>query len=255
MGVATAIAVGGLALSAASTASSFVQAANQEKNAAQAQRDAEKAMAEARKKLEVNYMDKLAVQKEPYELAREAALVQGAEAIQAGREQERGAAATAGRVQMAQNEMQGDIRTAMGKELSDLEKLKVQEQSRLRDVGVQLDLEEVAGQQQMAADAQAAATAATQQGWQGVTSMGQQALQLVPLYVGGGGGKEARQQKRIEKRMIKNAKNAEPAQKISAPFKGIPESSLKLKPMSTAPMEEQYDPFGFLNNPYLYKRG
>jgi hypothetical protein len=253
MGVATAIAIGGLAMTAGSTVASAIQAGKQKKAQAQAEQDAIKAMAEVRKKLEVNYMDKLAVQKEPYELQMEAALVQGSEAIQAGREQERGAAATAGRVQMAMNEMGADIRTAMGKELSDIEKLKVQEQSRLRDIGVQVDLGEVEGQQQMAADAQAAAAAATNQAWEGVTSMGQQALQLVPLYAGEGTGK-TRQEKKIEKRMISNAKNAEPAQKISAPIKGIPDSSLKLKPMSTGIMEEEYDPFGFLNNPYLYKR-
>jgi hypothetical protein len=102
---ATALAIGGLAISAASTGASFANAAKQRKQAAKTQREAEKAAAEAmaaaRKKLEINFYDKLAVQKEPYELAREAALAAGAQAIQAGQESERGSAATAGRVQMA----------------------------------------------------------------------------------------------------------------------------------------------------------
>ena len=252
MGVATAIAIGGLALSAGSTAASFVQAANQKKNAAQAQRDAEKAMIEARRKLEPNYYAKLAVNKEPYYLQMEAASQEAAQAIEAAREQPRGVAATAGRVQMAINDMGGDIRGAMSKEMSELDKLKAQEDSRLRDIGVQLDLEEVAGQQQMAADAQAAAAAATSQGWQGVTSMGQQALQLVPLYAGGGAGKEARQQRRIENRMIKRAKNAEPAQKISAPIQNISQDSLKLIPrnFSTTTNDVVANPFDYMNNPY-----
>lgn len=177
---------GGLVSSAIGAVASFTQASEQKNAQAQARRDAERAMAEARKKLEINYMDQLAVQKEPYELQREAMLAQGAEAIQAGREQERGAAATAGRIQLAQMQGQQDIRTGMQKEMSDLDKLKAQEQSRLRDIGVQLDLEEVAGQQQMAADAQAAATAATQQGWQGVTSAVQQGVESLPLFMGGG---------------------------------------------------------------------
>jgi hypothetical protein len=183
MAAATSIIAGaGLAISAASTGASFAQAGKQRKLQRQAERDAEAAMEEARKKLEVNYFDQLAIQKEPYELQREALLSQGAQAIQAGAESERGVAATAGRVAMAQNEAQAGIRTAMGQEMMDLEKLSAQEESRLRDIGVNLDLGEVAGAQQAAADAQRAAAAATAQGMQGLQSMAQQAVQMAPLY-------------------------------------------------------------------------
>lgn len=222
---------GGILSGAIGAVTSFTQASEQKNAQAQARRDAEKAMAEARKKLEINYMDQLAVQKEPYELQREAALVQGAEAIQAGREQERGAAATAGRVQMAQSEMQGDIRTAMGKELSDIEKLKAQEQSRLRDIGLQLDLEEVAGQQQMAADAQAAATAATQQGWQGVTSAVQQGVQALPLFMGGKGNTKIAKPE---------APSAEAMARTKTPLKLTPEQMPNIekpKTISTNPFQ------------------
>lgn len=249
MGVATAIAIGGLALSAGSTAASFVQAANQKKNAAQAQRDAEKAMIEARRKLEPNYYAKLAVNKEPYYLQMEAASQEAAQAIEAAREQPRGVAATAGRVQMAINEMGGDIRGAMSKEMSELDKLKAQEDSRLRDIGVQLDLEEVAGQQQMAADAQAAAAAATSQGWQGVTSMGQQALQLVPLYMGGGGNTKIAKPK---------APSAEAIARTKTPLKLTPDQMPKIKTslVQTEPTEyekQQQNFFNYLNNPFIIK--
>lgn len=247
MGVATAIAIGGLALSAGSTAASFVQAANQKKNAAQAQRDAENAMIEARRKLEPNYYAKLAVNKEPYYLQMEAASQEAAQAIEAAREQPRGVAATAGRVQMAINEMGGDIRGAMSKEMSELDKLKAQEDSRLRDIGVQLDLEEVAGQQQMAADAQAAAAAATSQGWQGVTSMGQQALQLVPLYMGGGGNTKIAKPK---------APSAEAIARTKTPLKLTPDQMPKIKTslVQTEPTEyekQQQNFFNYLNNPFI----
>ena len=109
-------------------------------------------------------------------------LSQGAQAIQAGVESERGAAATAGRVQLAQQQGQAGIRTAMGQELAGLEKLSAQEEGRLRDVGVKLDLGEVSGAQLAAANAQQAQARAMQQGFQGLTSMGQQALQFAPLY-------------------------------------------------------------------------
>jgi hypothetical protein len=90
-------------------------------------------------------MDALSVQKEPYELQREAMVAQGAQTVDAAQESERGTAAAAGRVQMAQNEAQGGIRTAMGKELTEIDRLKVAEEARLRDLQTQLDLGEVEG--------------------------------------------------------------------------------------------------------------
>jgi hypothetical protein len=179
---ATALAIGGIAVSAAGTGMSFAQANKQKKLQKQAQADAQKAMEEARKKLEVNYYDQLAVQKEPYELEREALLSSGAQAIQAGVESERGAAATAGRVQMAMNEAQAGIRTAQGKEMADLAKLSAAEESRLRDVGVQLDMEEAAGAQMAARDAQEARAAYMTQGFEGLTSTIQQGIAAAPLY-------------------------------------------------------------------------
>lgn len=178
----TAIAIAGIAASAGSAGASFAQAAKQRKLQNKAEAEADQAMQEARKKLEVNYYDQLAINKEPYERMREALISSGAQAIQAGVESERGAAATAGRVQMAQNEAQADIREAQGKELMDLQKLSAEEDTRLRDIQAQLDLGEVAGAQQAAADAQQAAAQATQQGFQSATSAIQQGLAMAPLY-------------------------------------------------------------------------
>ena len=179
----TALAIGGLAVSAGSAGMSFAQAGKQRKLQREAEADAEAAMTEARKKLDVNFYEQLAIQKEPYELAREAALVQGAEALQAGVEgEQRGAGAVAGRIQMAQNQQQADIRSAMGQELMGLEKATAEEESRLRDMGVRLDLAEVSGAQLAARDAQEAAAAATAQGMQGIQQLGQQAIQAAPLY-------------------------------------------------------------------------
>jgi len=172
----------GIASTVATTAMSFAQANKQKKLQKQAEQEADKAMFAARKRLEVNYMDALSVQKEPYELARQAMLAQGTQATQAGQESERGAAATAGRVQMGQNEAQGDIRTAMGKELTEIERLKVAEDARLRDLNTQLDLGEVEGAQLAAANAQEMSAAAMEQGFAGVTSAATQAANLVPLY-------------------------------------------------------------------------
>jgi hypothetical protein len=162
---------------------SFAQAAKQNQMMKEAQAKADQAMSEARKKLEVNYYDQLAIKKEPYELQREAMLSSGAQALEGAREADRGAAATAGRLQAMQNQAQAGIRTEMGQELMNLEKLSATEESRLRDVGVQLDLGEVAGAQQAAADAQEARSAAMAQGFQGVSSMAGYAAEMVPLYM------------------------------------------------------------------------
>ena len=181
MAAVTAAVIGATA-AIAGTTMSFVQAGEQKKAQRQAERDADQAMADARKKLETDYYGGLSIQKEPYELEREALLAQGAEAIQAGVESERGAAPIAGRVLLAQQQGQAGIRTAMGQELSGLEKLSAQEQSRLAGAQANLSLEEVAGAQRAAANAQMLGAQATQQAMQGVTSVVQQAAQFVPLF-------------------------------------------------------------------------
>jgi hypothetical protein len=183
MAVFTTIAAGiGLAATATTTGMSFAQARKQRRFQRDAEDKAAQMMSEAREKLEVNYYDQLAIQKEPYELEREALISAGAQAIAAGTESERGAAATAGRVQMAQQLGQRDIAAAMGQEMLGLEKLSAQEESRLRDVGVQLDLAEVEGAQMAAAQAAEAGNIATQQGVQGIVNMGQQVAAMAPLY-------------------------------------------------------------------------
>jgi hypothetical protein len=161
---------------------SFVQAGQQKKKQREAEAKAAEAMAEARKKLEVNYAEELAVQKEPYELERDALLAQGALGVQAGRESDKGAEATVGRVQMAQNQAQAGIRSAMGQELQGIQEKIINEESRLRDVGVQLDLGEVEGAQLAARDAEEARAQAMSEGFQGVASTLQQGLAMVPLF-------------------------------------------------------------------------
>ena len=181
MAVTTA-AVIGIAAAAASTTMSFDQAGKQKKAQRDAERDADEAMASARKKLEENFYAAQGIKKEPYELEREALLSQGAQAIQAGVESERGAAATAGRVQLAQQQGQAAVRTAMSQDMMALENKQLAEESRLRDIGVQLDLGEVEGAQLAAANAERLRAQAQQQGMQGVTSFAQQAAAALPLF-------------------------------------------------------------------------
>ena len=172
MGAITAATAIGLGAQGASTGMSFYQASQQRKLQLEAQASARKYMEEARKRLEVNYMDALSIVKEPYELEREALLSSGAQAMEAARESQRGVAGTAGRLQMAQNVGQGQIRSAMGQELMGLEKMSAVEDSRLRDENVMLDLGEVQGSQLKEANAFRLGQAALFQGMQGLSSLG-----------------------------------------------------------------------------------
>ena len=181
MAVATA-AIGGLVIAGVSAGASFSQASKQRKLQAQAEQDATKAMAEARKKLDVNFAEKMSVKKEAYDLEREALLSAGAQATEAGMESERGSAATAGRVYAAQQAGQAGVRGAMADEMTNIENSIIEEDGRLRDLDVALDLEEVAGNQQKAADAQARAEQAKQQGIQSTLSPAKSAMSLAPLY-------------------------------------------------------------------------
>jgi hypothetical protein len=192
MAALTTVAAGvSIAATAASAGMSFAQANKQKKAMQDAEADAEAAMAAARGKLDVNFAEQMSIKKEAYDLEREAMLVQGAMATEAGKESERGAAATAGRVYAAQQQGQAGIRTAMADELTNIEGAILEEDSRLRDLDVALDLEEVAGNQQAAADAQRAATAAKQQAIQSTISAVGQAASMAPLYAKNTGAQKA----------------------------------------------------------------
>jgi len=184
MAAFTSVAAGiGLATTAATTGMSFAQAGKQKKMENKARKEARDAMREARARLEVNYADALSIPKEAYELEREAMLVQGAQALEAGIESERGGAVTAGRVLASQQQAQAGARTAMATDIFDLEAMKAEEDSRLRDINVQMDIGEAMGAQQREADAQAAATAAKNQGIEGAITLAGDALEMIPLYV------------------------------------------------------------------------
>jgi colicin import membrane protein len=149
------------AIQAGTSAAGFAQAGKARKEMKKAEAEADKAMAAARKKLEVNYLAGLSIAKEPYELARENLLQRSAALTQAGVEgSTRGAAATAGQVLMAGQAQAARQRASMSQEMNRLQELAAREESRLQSARVDIDLGEVKGAQQEAADYQAAADAA-----------------------------------------------------------------------------------------------
>ena len=180
--VSTGLAVAGLAVSAGTATASFVQAGKQRKKQTEAEEAAAKAMESAKQELSVNYAEGLSIQKEGYELERDALLQGGAQAVQAAREGGRGSAEAIGRVALAQQAGQAGQRVAMGKELFDLDKLAAEEDSKLARKRATIDQATATGAQMMAADARAAANASNNAGFQQVGNLAKQGLGMVGLY-------------------------------------------------------------------------
>jgi len=180
---ATTAAVVGIASTLTTTGLSFRQAAKQSRLEKRALSEAAKAEADARKRLTKNTMAGLDIQKEPYELQREALLSTGAQALEAGRESDRGLSAVTGRVLEQQRAAQGQVRSAMGQEMTQNILRERQEEGRLADIGMGLELEKLSGAQLAARDAALASKKYVEEGFKGVTrAVGQIAAQ-VPLYM------------------------------------------------------------------------
>ena len=190
MAAFTTIAAGAsLAITAGSTTASFIQAGQARNRQERAERAAAKMMKEARSKLDKNVFEDLDINKQVYEIEQERVNQQAQAALQAGQEGDtRGAAATAGRVQMATQAGQANVRAQQEKEVNRIEEMIAKEEGRLRDLNVQLDLAEVQGAQQAAKDAEVARAAYMQQGMAGLQSTVQQGLGMVPLFSAGTAG-------------------------------------------------------------------
>ena len=198
MAVGTTIAA--IGSSALSAGMSFAEAGKQRRLQQEAEREAQKAFDEAKTQLDVNYLEGLSIAKEPYELEREALLQAGAQALQAGVEGEsRGAAATAGRVLMAQQEQAAQQRAAMSREMQQLEQLAAQEESRLQGARADLSLGEAVGQQQRAQQAQQMRQAAIGQAVGGLFDIAGTAISSRDLYSGSPEAKTARKMTQFQR--------------------------------------------------------
>lgn len=194
MAVATALTVASIAAQAAGTIASFSSARKASRDLVDAEQAAEEFVREAEKRLEINEMERLAIAKEPYELQRQALLSQGTQLVEAGRESERGAAATAGRVFAGQASAQRQARVDMAGRMEQIKSLVAGEASRLRDLGMGINLEQAAGAQEAAAQAEERRAQAIQQGIQGLGDIALSTAQMQPLYAAQ--GKQARQIRR-----------------------------------------------------------
>jgi hypothetical protein len=181
MVLSTALTLASVGSSLLGSGMSFTNAMKQNKIKDQAEKDADAAMKAARKSLEKNYMDSLAIQKEPYELEREAMLAAGAQATEVARESERGAGRV-GAIYAQQQQGQRQIASAMGQEMFNLDYLSTQEDTRLRDLNTQLDLGEVEGAQLQAANAEERRQQQLMAGAQGIGNAAATGLDALDLY-------------------------------------------------------------------------
>jgi len=176
--------IAGLAITAGTTAYSFAQANKEKNKQLQYENEANKALAEAKKALQVNYARQMSIKKEPYNQERMALLNQGAMITQSAAESDRGAASAAGQIYAGQQMGQANITDRQSNDLTNIENAILEEDSRLRDVGVGLDTMELQGAQQAAADARLASQQAMQAGIEGVANTTQQVIAMPDLYSG-----------------------------------------------------------------------
>jgi len=220
---------------------SFDAASRAKKKEARALAEVKNKMSEARRKLETNYMDVLSINKEPFERQREALLSAGAQALEAGIESERGGAATAGRLLAAQTEAQGQVRDAQSDRLFDLEAAQAEEDSRLRDIGVQLDLGEVAGAQEAASNAADKAAMMTNQGLQGMVNTVGAIGAAAPLYAKTSGARQANVVGRNQEQASTNDKIGLLSTQGAAGFKATPQEGYQKGDIMTPQVGQQGD--------------
>ena len=225
-------------------AKSFSDASKARKRGEAAQRAAIKATEEAKRKIDVNRMEQLSIAKEPYELMREAALVQGATGMQAGVEGEtRGAAATAGRTLMAQQQQQAGIRAAQAQQMDQLNKLIAQEDARIDQQLAGIAMDEAAGAQLAARDAEEDRAAYLTQG---VTSLGSIAEGLSSAYAEGNFGKTRRQQE--NERLNEVQQGVEAAARRNAAVRPVTMDGVDAEGYEI-PLDEPLTPFPVSNQP------
>tara|TARA_B100001250_G_C19612966_1_gene705817 strand:+ start:161 stop:916 length:756 start_codon:yes stop_codon:yes gene_type:complete len=151
--MAAATAIIGTTLAVGGAAMNFAQAAKQGKLQRQAEQEADKAMAAARSELEKNFYKGLDINLKSFDRERDPLARQGQQILQAGQEADRGAAAVAGRVMLGTQQGEQNITDRQIDSLEKLEQTVAQEESRLATSRARLDLAEVEGAQEAAAEA------------------------------------------------------------------------------------------------------
>lgn len=123
-----------LASAGAKTGMSIAQASKARRARDEADREAQRLLEETERQMEINPFDAIAIQKEPYEMAFDAAVEAAATESQALAEADpRLLAGLAGRRRIGQEEALQGVRASMGQQMLGLEQASAAEDARLRD--------------------------------------------------------------------------------------------------------------------------
>lgn len=191
MSIGTAAAIASMAATAGSTGMSISQASKARKAQREAEREAQRITEETKRMMDMNPFEAVAIQKEPYEIMAES-IVEGAarEAELLAEADPRYLAGMAGARGQQQQDQLEKVRSAMSRELQDLEMTTAQEESNIRNNLQRFAEKEITGAQQAAAEQERIANQATVGAIQGFGSLAGQAAELAPLYSSGGAEKQ-----------------------------------------------------------------
>lgn len=170
-----------IAVQAGTSLISGVQAQRMRKEQQKSEQEAAKLMKDIYSELEKNQYAAVGLPMKSFELEREALATQGAQAVQAGAESERTAAATAGLTMAQYRKALRDIQSEQADKMLDLDLLTAQEAARKDDLRAQFKAQEAEGAQMAAADYEQrylASVGGAIQGGLGAVGAGMEAIPL-----------------------------------------------------------------------------
>lgn len=171
-----------IAVQAGTSLISGVQAQRMRKEQQKSEQEAAKLMKDIYSELEKNQYAAVGLPMKSFELEREALATQGAQAVQAGAESERTAAATAGLTMAQYRKALRDIQSEQADKMLELDLLTAQEAARKGDIKMQFKAQEAEGAAAAAADYEQRKLAAVGGAIEGVIGAAGTAMSAIPLF-------------------------------------------------------------------------
>lgn len=171
-----------IAVQAGTSLISGVQAQKMRKEQQKSEQEAAKLMQDIYGELEKNQYAAVGLPMKSFELEREALAAQGAQAVQAGAESERTAAATAGLTMSQYRKALRDIQSEQADKMLELDLLTAQEAARRGDIKMQFKAQEAEGAAAAAADYEQRKLAAVGGAIEGVIGAAGTAMSAIPLF-------------------------------------------------------------------------
>jgi hypothetical protein len=171
-----------IAVQAGTALISGVQAQKMRKEQQKSEQEAARLMQDIYGELEKNQYAAVGLPMKSFELEREALAAQGAQAVQAGAESERTAAATAGLTMSQYRKALRDIQSEQADKMLELDLLTAQEAARKGDIKMQFKAQEAEGAAAAAADYEQRKLAAVGGAIEGVIGAAGTAMSAIPLF-------------------------------------------------------------------------